>query len=157
MSLNWNVSEVKHNAAWRKCTETWPDRMECSDEQRAAGTEFMHPGTNSLIWTCMSVGLNSITEKNFREFSARAKMYEGVLGQTSIHSAESAAHWTKMDQHMGWTWREGDSWIDLDFIYAHVGLHTNATRETRSQFVSKIMRIFEASTDGFEERREAKA
>ena len=101
MSLNWDLNKIRDEVCWRKCTETWPDKWDCSDKQRAAGTEFMHPGTNSLIWATMSVGLNSITEKNCREFYARAKMYEGVLGQTTIHSAESAAHWTKMDQHMG--------------------------------------------------------
>jgi len=143
MALNWNVSEVKNNAAWRKCNEEWPDKRECSEKQRAAGTEFMHPATDKLIWATMAVGMPTITEKNYLEFYARVTMYEALMGKMSWHYEESAKFWTEMDKDFGWEWREGESWLSkVEVIHANIGLRTNANSETRAQFTSRIIKRF---------------
>ena len=143
MALNWTLMKVDDAVCWRKCTEEWPGGMECSDEQRAAGTEFMHPATDKLIWATMAVGIPAITEKNYLEFFCRVQIYEALMGKMGWHSEDSALFWTEMDKAFGWEWRDGESWLSkVEVIHAHIGLGTNATRETRAQFVSRISKRF---------------
>lgn len=143
MALNWNVSNVKNNAAWRKATEEWPGKMDCTDEQRAAGLEFMHPATDKLVWATMAIGMPTITEKNYLEFFCRVQMYEALMGKMGWHNEGSAELWTEQDKPFGWVWHEGESWLSkVEVIHANIGLYTNATRETRAQFVSRITKRF---------------
>jgi hypothetical protein len=143
MSLNWNLADVRDEVCWRKSTETWPDKHDCSDEQRAAGLEFMHPATDKLVWATMAVGMPKITEENYLEFFFRITMYEALRGKMGWHTKESAKFWTEKDKHLGWEWREGESWLSkVEVIHANIGLYTNATRETRAQFVSRMAKLF---------------
>ena len=154
MALNWNVSEVKNNAAWRKCNEEWPDKQECSEEQRAAGTEFMHPATDKLIWATMAVGMPTITEKNYLEFYARVTMYEALMGKMGWHTEGSAPFWTEMDKDFGWEWREGESWLSkVEVIHANIGVRTNASSETRAQFVNRITKRFKEDYERIMKRK----
>ena len=154
MSLNWNVKEVKNNAAWRKCTDTWPDKWDCTDEQRAAGTEFLHPATDQLIWAAMAIGMPNITEKNYLEFFARVKIYEALMGKMSWHNEGSASFWTEMDKDFGWEWSEGESWLSkVEVIHANIGLYTNVSRETRAQFIARITKRFKENHELILQRR----
>jgi|TARA_B100000900_G_C20240030_1_gene577498 hypothetical protein len=78
------------------------------------------PTTNALIWGTMSVGLNSITEKNWKEFYTRCYMIE------LIHGA----------------WRYNDKGdpirIQPEEVKEHIGLHTNATNYSNAQFKKQI-------------------
>jgi len=154
MSLNWNLSDVRDEVCWRKATDTWPDKYDCSELQRAVGQEFMHPATDKLVWATMAIGMPTITEKNFLEFYCRVQMFEGIHGKMGWHTPESSEFWTEQDKHLGWVWREGESWLSkLEVIHAHIGLGTNATTETRNQFTNKIVNNFQRDLDGWAERQ----
>ena len=154
MSLNWNLADVRDEVCWRKSTETWPDKGDCSDEQRAAGLEFMHPATDKLVWATMAVGMPTIKEENYLEFFCRVQIYEALMGKMGWHTEESAPFWTEMDKHLGWEWREGESWLSkVEVIHANIGLGTNATRETRTQFVSRITKRFKEDYERIMKRK----
>jgi|DEB0MinimDraft_6_1074348.scaffolds.fasta_scaffold11230_6 hypothetical protein len=139
MALNWNVSDVKDGVAWTKATPTWPEDAHESERDG----EFMHPATDKLIWATMAIGMPTITEKNYLEFFSRITMYEAMMGKMGWHTEGSAKFWTGKDEHLGWVWREGDSWLSkVEVIRANIGLYTNATRETRAQFVGRITKRF---------------
>lgn len=139
MALNWNVADVREEVAWTKATSTWPEDAHESERDGS----FMHPATDKLIWATMAIGMGDITEKNYLEFFFRIQIYEALRGKMGWHTEESAKFWTEKDKHLGWEWREGESWLSkVEVIHANIGLYTNATRETRAQFVSRMAKLF---------------
>jgi hypothetical protein len=99
MSLNYDLQNVK--ADW-KSDDVWPI-------------------TNALIWGTMSVGMNSITEANWREFYTRAYIIQTI--------------------HGSWIYENGDHrFITPQEIRDHIGLGTNATNYTAAKFKSSIDR-----------------
>ena len=150
MALNWNVADVREEVAWTKATSTWP---EDADESERDGS-FMHPATDKLIWATMVIGMGDITEKNYLEFFCRVQMYEALMGKMGWHTEGSAKFWTEMDKAFGWEWREGESWLSkVEVIHANIGLGTNATRETRAQFVSRITKRFKEDYERIMKRK----
>ncbi len=77
------------------------------------------PITNALIWGTMSVAMNSITEKDWREFYTRCHMIE------TIHGA-----WLFYDHK--------PRFITPDDVQSHIGLHTNASQMTNARFKTSI-------------------
>jgi hypothetical protein len=76
------------------------------------------------------------------------------MGKMGWHSEGSATFWTEMDKHLGWEWREGESWLSkVEVIHANVGLNTNATRETRTKFVSRITKRFKEDYERIMKRK----
>lgn len=99
MSLNWNIENVK--ADW-KSDDVWPI-------------------TDALIWATMSVGMNEITNSNWREFYSRAYMIQTI--------------------HGGWIIEKGKTrFVTPKEVRDHIGLHTNATNHTAAKFKSNIDR-----------------
>ena len=99
MSLNWNIENVK--ADW-KSDDVWPI-------------------TDALIWATMSVGMNEITNSNWREFYSRAYMIQTI--------------------HGGWIIENGKTRLATPKeVRDHIGLHTNATNYTAAKFKSNIDR-----------------
>jgi hypothetical protein len=114
----------------------------------------MHPATDKLVWATMVVGMPTITEENYLEFFCRVQIYEALMGKMGWHSEGSATFWTEMDKHLGWEWREGESWLSkVEVIHANVGLNTNATRETRTKFVSRITKRFKEDYERIMKRK----
>jgi hypothetical protein len=99
MSLNWNIENVK--ADW-KSDDVWPI-------------------TDALIWATMSVGMNEITNSNWREFYSRAYMIQTI--------------------HGGWIIEKGKTrFVTPQEVKDHIGLYTNATNYTAAKFKSNIDR-----------------
>ena len=99
MSLNWNLEDVK--ADWQS-DDVWPI-------------------TNALIWGTMSVGMNEITNSNWREFYSRAYMIQTI--------------------HGGWIIENGKTrLVTPKEVRDHIGLHTNANNYTAAKFKSNIDR-----------------
>ena len=73
----------------------------------------INPKTEALIWTTMSVGMNKITEENYKEFHTR---------------------YTFANQLMGWVQD-----ISLEDVQEHIGLWTNATERTWNQFTKIVI------------------
>jgi hypothetical protein len=72
----------------------------------------MRVKTQHLIFATMSVGINCITEKNYKQFYARFLAAQAVL--------------------------EIDHNIKLDDIKAHIGLTTNASKRTDKEFMEML-------------------
>lgn len=79
------------------------------------------PITEAMIFRCMSVGLMTITEKNVEEFHTRSCMLERIDGPFFSNSKG-----------------EGES-LGLDTIRRYIGLSTNVSNSTRTQFNKRIM------------------
>ena len=116
MPLNYDYSKVKES------TKTWEPDGTFDDEGNPMGqmTEVL----NSLIWTTMSIGMSSITEKNWKDFYTRMKL----LG--------SDRSLLRRDENGGYTVP-----ISAQEVKDHIGLMTNATTLTKLQFLKRAYRI----------------
>ena len=97
MALHWNLENVKADY----------------------NDDAIWPITNALIWGTMSVAMNSITEKDWREFYTRCHMIE------TIHGA-----WLFYDHK--------PRFITPDDVQSHIGLHTNASNYTKAAFKTSV-------------------
>ena len=102
MSLNWNIENIENH------------KQVCFLEDGK-----MNPVTNALIWSTISVGLGSITDKNVDEFSARFRVIEKIHGPFVMKDGK-------------------DYYLTDEEIAAHIGLYCNVSNETRAQWASRI-------------------
>jgi len=116
MPLNYDYSKVKES------TKTWEPDGTFDDEGNPMGqmTEVL----NSLIWTTMSIGMSSITEKNWKDFYTRMKL----LG--------SDRSLLRRDENGGYTVP-----ISAQEVKDHIGLMTNASTLTKLQFLKRAYRV----------------
>jgi hypothetical protein len=75
--------------------------------------------TNSLIWATMSVDMHEITETNYVEFYARLKAVEATFGAICYGD-------------------DGDYFLTIEDVKKRIGLVTNASTKTISQFFKRI-------------------
>lgn len=85
------------------------------DEQEGAGGWQVRVSTDRLIWGTMSIGMNKITKENYREFAARMSLLNAARG-----------------------WPPNQSEV-LDSVKAHIGLWTNASSISVSEFGELLM------------------
>jgi hypothetical protein len=78
------------------------------------------PLTEVIIFLTMFTGVNDITEKNALEFACRVRLFELAHGCLLSNA-------------------EGDVPITLADIQRHIGLHTNASPLTRTQFFKQFV------------------
>ena len=97
MALTWDLTEIKDSKeiCW----------IPSKDEE---GKVEMGAVTNTLIWATILIGMNSITEKNSKEFHRRLIEFEVVHGQGMLVHEENTRQPT------------------LEEIQLHAGLKTNA-------------------------------
>ena len=98
MALHYDLTDVK--ADW-KSDDVWPT-------------------TNALIMGTMSVGMNSITEKNWKEFYTRCYMIERIHGAWRYNSKGEPIT------------------VKPEEVKEHIGLGTNASRYTNAEFKKSI-------------------
>jgi len=108
MPLTWdmtsvnNWSELKEGAEWSK--------------------------TEALIFSTMTIGMNTITDTNANEFYARIKILEGVIGS--------------------FVYIDGDDYFFTPAdIQRRIGLHTNGSSDTRTKFLGRMLRNTMADYD----------
>jgi hypothetical protein len=108
MPLTWdmtsvnNWSELKEGAEWSK--------------------------TEALIFSTMTIGMNTITDTNANEFYARIKILEGVIGS--------------------FVYVDGDDYFFTPAdIQRRIGLHTNGSSDTRTKFLGRMLRNTMADYD----------
>lgn len=102
MSLNWDISKVKD---WKKKNK--------SKRQRTI--------REALIWGTLVVGLNSITEKNYKRFYARLTAFEHLHGAFLMGSKKPY-------------------YITLEDVQNWIGLWTNAGTFSASKFESNLIK-----------------
>jgi hypothetical protein len=102
MSLDWRIENVENykKYCWVKCED---------------GEYSLSPKTHTLIWAAMRIGMNSITEKNWKEFYARM-----LLDPSSRRE-------------------EGELFIQPADVKAHIGLSTNVTSLSRTKWFKALM------------------
>jgi len=88
----------------------------CGDEQRVKGS------AEAMIFSTMFLGINTITEKNVEDFFVRMNMWERTFGNLRTHSEK----------------------FSLEEIREYIGLHTNASPMTKTQFRKRLFDSLQA-------------
>lgn len=125
MSLRYDSTNIVdrhtlHNSAPEGGERPFP---EGSQEDIAGNLEWVI--TNQLFWATMTIGINTITEANAREFAERLAVYEGAFG----------AFLRKFDDDFN----PVDRPITYADIHRRVGLTTNASTLTVTAFRKRVM------------------
>lgn len=88
------------------------------------GKEQWHPVTNVLVWSSIPCGFYCITTKNVDEVWHRLSMWQAVQGAL-LHGPD------------------GDIYLTREDVVMHIGLSTNASSKTRSEFNKTLERALE--------------
>jgi hypothetical protein len=102
---------------------------ECKDVELLKSDAEWHI-TNALIWATMSTGLNEITEENLTEFYARLHVWEKIVGPLTWGTNEE-------------TGKPEERFIEVEDLRKRIGLHTNASRETRAEWRKRLSEYFD--------------
>jgi hypothetical protein len=138
MSLNWNVENVEDYKT-RCYTEATVDQPMRGITK---GDTILNPVTDALIWISLSVGLGSISEKNWRKWYARAHAVE-KLGNTFL-----------------WEMKDGERVerpLTVEDVRSHIGLSTNVHRETDAQWRKRVLQGWVDDFEGMAKRIEESA
>jgi hypothetical protein len=136
MSLDWDVSEIENweavvkipvNPDWTaeelRSIEynhtTWED-----DDGKI--THYMNPITNTLIWGSMLHGFRKITKDNYHEVWLRLAMDDAVSGRGRIYDFKADF--------------PGYRSVSIEEIYAHIGLGTNASSVSKTEFYNRLLK-----------------
>jgi len=74
--------------------------------------------TDALIWATMSIGINEITKKNLKKVFTRIRIDENLSGSYLTRGKKRY-------------------FIKIEDVEKRVGMHTNATRYTDTQFLKR--------------------
>ena len=119
MALTWDLRAIKDN-----------DNLCYINKAEGEDKGEMSPITNTLIWSTMFVGFSKITDKNYKQFHKRLIELElasggGLLVADDGHSRQPTIHEVK----------------------SHVGLITNASVQSNSQWSRNIARIIQETAE----------
>ena len=112
MPLTWDLTTVKNSK--KMC---W---VPCKDEE---GKFELGAVTNTLIWSTILIGMNSITEKNSKEFHKRLIEFEVIHGEGMLIENGKNRQPT------------------LEEIQLHAGLKTNANLMESRKWGNSIKRM----------------
>tara|TARA_Y100000310_G_scaffold147661_1_gene146888 strand:- start:643 stop:1026 length:384 start_codon:yes stop_codon:yes gene_type:complete len=113
MALTWDLTAIKDSD--KIC---WIPDKEDKDKVE------MGVLTNTLIWATMLVGMNSITEKNSKEFHRRLIEFEVICGDGMLVDGEGKTRQPTLKE-----------------IQLHVGLKTNATVMESRKWGNNLKRL----------------
>ena len=113
MAITWDLSAIKDSKeiCW----------IPSKDEE---GMFELGAMTNTLIWATMLIGLDSITEKNSKEFHKRLIEFEVIHGDGMLVDGEGKTRQPNLEE-----------------IQLHIGLTTNASRMESRKWGSNIKRM----------------
>tara|TARA_X000000368_G_scaffold289012_1_gene229586 strand:+ start:1238 stop:1612 length:375 start_codon:yes stop_codon:yes gene_type:complete len=117
MALNWDLSKIKDKDFYENCY------IKMGKEGKE--NYQLSPQTNHLIWLTMTVGINKITESNWKDFYVRV-----------IHAQRARGN-----ENYG---------ITAQDVYNHIGLCTNAQTKTKRQFLDTIYNVLEINVKKYE-------
>ena len=113
MSLSWDITEIED------ADSLWTYNMD--------GENILSPLTEVLIHLTTNVGLNEITQKNYKTFYRRVKEVEGAYGMRGFLTEPE--NQTRMPF--------------LDEVQRHIGLKTNAEVMTPRKWNGHLKRQIE--------------
>lgn len=85
----------------------------------AEGNRKLNPVTESMIWLTMHLGIGGLTKRHAPEFAKRLNVYQGIFGPILFNES-------------------GPAYLGAEEVYAHIGLTTNVSHETRSKFMKRV-------------------
>lgn len=114
MALWWELGEIENaESLWETATTDMPSMG------IEAGQQYMNNTTYTLIWLLQAVGIPSITPQTARDVYARITFLEKNRGAMRYGPNRS------------------DVFFTIDEIHRHIGLKTNATRQTETEFLKR--------------------
>ena len=123
MALTWDITKLKVPDEYK----VWVDNP---DPDRKKDEEFVMNGlTEVMIFMTMIVGINEITQKNYKDFHHRIQQFEIVSGESAM-----LVNKENPDDSRNPT---------LEEVKWHIGLKTNATLYTKRKWTSHVMRMLE--------------
>ena len=125
MALTWDLTKIKDSD--KVC---WIETDEKND--KGAPVYDMNPITNVMIWGSMFIGMDTITEKTYKEFHKRLIEMEIVTGAGMLQAEKVGANQE--------TYKDSRQ-PTLDEIQLHIGLKTNASRMESRKWGSNLRRI----------------
>jgi hypothetical protein len=107
MALHWNIGDIAN----------FKELCHINVRTNDKGEEIcdIHPVTDALIWSCMSVGMGEITEQNYEEF------YRRMVALAKIHGPMLRN-------------KDGSMAISLADVRAHIGLRCNVSFQHDLEF-----------------------
>jgi len=117
MSLNYDLGEIKN----------FEDLCWLPDEVGEDGkkTFSINPVTRALTFHAMSIGMGSITKKNWKEFFIRVAAYEAVEG-ASLHGFDEEEK------------KPLPRPITQEDVVNHIGLATNVSKISANEFHKRL-------------------
>lgn len=85
------------------------------------GRKQWHPVTNSLVWWTIPIGINQITETNIDKVWERIQVWQALTGSVMGNS-------------------EREIWLTREDVFMHIGLSTNASNKTDTEFYKTLVR-----------------
>jgi hypothetical protein len=147
MPLNWNISEIKDELCWNKISDEQlakeekekqenPNRTQIfslTREEREDGVYEMKPEIYCLIFLSMNIGMDEITEKNYEKFFNRLDMFQRLNGSPLKRSVITDKGLETTEEYP----------YTLEMIKNFIGLKTNVTLYTKSQFIRNQTKRFD--------------
>ena len=93
------------------------------------GRPQWNPVTNALVWWTIPLGIYKITEDNVDAFWKRLQLWQAIVGPVLNYA-------------------DGDIWLTQDDVVAHIGLSTNATSKTQTQFMATCQKQLDSQLGG---------
>ena len=125
MALTWDLTNIKDSD--KVC---WVETEEKND--KGEPMYDMNPITNVMIWGSMFIGMDTITEKTYKEFHKRLIEMEIVTGSGMLQAEKTGANKE--------TYKDSRQ-PTLEEIQLHIGLKTNASRMESRKWGSNVRRI----------------
>ena len=152
MALHWDTTKIDDEKVWYEVSQETLDKeverknkhpnrifmdMKTREVREDGKTYQMKAEVNTLILLCMNIGMSEITEKNYEKFYNRIHLLENTLDRKD---ELKGAYCTI-------TLQVGDKEVIKPYQYTKemikdlIGLKTNATKLTKSQFLKIALRM----------------
>jgi hypothetical protein len=128
MALTWDVTKVKNHKT-RCYQQSIDDNGKPEFDDNGKPLYQLKPLTEALIWSTIMVDLGEITEKNYREFAWRLRLYSATTGDKLMLQLGDDGE------------REGYDPTE-DEVKAHIGMRCNVCDITTAQFMAKLRRVW---------------
>ena len=124
MPLDWNCEQVRNHL------ETCWIEVEAVEGEDPCYR--VNPTTETLVFYTMDLCMNHITKANHMEFWFRLNLWESLFG---------ASRWKVADNG------PEPNYLTLEDVEAHIGLHTNASKEPLSKWIKSVQSRFNERWD----------
>tara|TARA_R110002020_G_scaffold440830_2_gene651496 strand:- start:272 stop:733 length:462 start_codon:yes stop_codon:yes gene_type:complete len=151
MALSWNLEKIKKEVWFEVTQETLDQEKEDKKKNPNKVSLFMRERrvhedgktyelkgeVNMIIWLSMNVGMDEITEKNYEKFYNRLHLLENTI---ETKDGLKGAYLT-ITEKVGKKEVVKPYQYTKEMVKELIGLKTNATKLTKSQFLKIALRM----------------